>query len=101
MALTAGTRLASYEITALLGKGGMGEVYRARDLKLKREVSIKILPDERYADCHGGSDSDRRWFDPGYPALHVARTDSVRSTSESRRKRVRERDSRAAFHGSG
>jgi serine/threonine protein kinase len=46
MALTAGSRLGSYEITALLGKGGMGEVYRARDLKLKREVAIKILPDE-------------------------------------------------------
>jgi serine/threonine protein kinase len=36
----------SHEITAMLGKGGMGEVYRARDLKLKREVTIKILPDE-------------------------------------------------------
>src|SRR6516162_409314 len=46
MALTVGTKLGSHEITALLGKGGMGEVYRARDLKLKREVAIKILPDE-------------------------------------------------------
>ena len=46
MALTVGTQLGSHEITALLGKGGMGEVYRARDLKLKREVAIKILPDE-------------------------------------------------------
>src|SRR6266487_4235502 len=46
MAFTVGTRLGSHEITALLGKGGMGEVYRARDTKLKREVAIKILPDE-------------------------------------------------------
>src|SRR5215469_5310613 len=46
MSVGVGTRLGSIEITALLGKGGMGEVYRARDLKLKREVAIKILPDE-------------------------------------------------------
>ena len=46
MALTVGTQLGSHEITALLGKGGMGEVYRARDKKLKRDVAIKILPDE-------------------------------------------------------
>src|SRR5919201_6636899 len=46
MSLTIGTQLGSHEITALLGKGGMGEVYRARDTKLKREVAIKILPDE-------------------------------------------------------
>src|SRR5437764_8897096 len=46
MAITIGQQLGSYEITALLGKGGMGEVYRARDAKLKRDVAIKILPDE-------------------------------------------------------
>jgi serine/threonine-protein kinase len=51
MPLTIGTQLGSHEITALLGKGGMGEVYRARDLKLKREVAIKILPDEFSRDA--------------------------------------------------
>jgi serine/threonine protein kinase/Tol biopolymer transport system component len=51
MPLTIGARLGSYEIVALLGKGGMGEVYRARDLKLKREVAIKILPEEFSRDA--------------------------------------------------
>jgi serine/threonine protein kinase/Tol biopolymer transport system component len=50
MSLTIGTQLGSYEIIALLGKGGMGEVYRARDSKLKRDVAIKILPDEFSTD---------------------------------------------------
>src|ERR671924_138866 len=44
MALTAGTKLGTYEIVTLLGKGGMGEVYRARDSKLKRDVAIKHRP---------------------------------------------------------
>ena len=45
MSLAAGTRLDSYEIVAPLGSGGMGEVYRARDTTLKRDVAIKVLPD--------------------------------------------------------
>ncbi len=45
MPLTSGTRLGPYEVVAPLGAGGMGEVYRARDTKLNRDVAVKILPD--------------------------------------------------------
>ena len=51
MVITIGQRLGTYEIAALLGKGGMGEVYRARDTKLKRDVAIKILPGEFSRDA--------------------------------------------------
>jgi serine/threonine protein kinase len=45
MPLSLGTRLDCYEIVSLLAAGGMGEVYRAKDLKLGRDVAIKVLPE--------------------------------------------------------
>src|ERR1700722_17134294 len=50
MNLTSGTKLGPYEIVALLGAGGMGEVYRARDTRLERTVAIKILPPQFSSD---------------------------------------------------
>src|SRR6476660_2312583 len=51
MPLLLGTRLGHYEILAPLGAGGMGEVYRARDSKLQREVAIKVLPQSLASDA--------------------------------------------------
>ena len=51
MALTSGTKLGPYDIQSLLGAGGMGEVYRARDSRLGRIVAIKVLPTSYSADA--------------------------------------------------
>jgi serine/threonine protein kinase len=50
LALTPGTRLGVYEVTAPIGEGGMGQVYRATDTTLGRQVAIKILPDAFASD---------------------------------------------------
>jgi eukaryotic-like serine/threonine-protein kinase len=52
MPLTAGSKLGPYEILAQIGAGGMGEVYRARDARLGRDVAVKIMPEEVSGDPH-------------------------------------------------
>ncbi len=50
MALNVGTRLGHYDVTSLLGEGGMGQVWQATDTQLNREVALKILPDAFASD---------------------------------------------------
>jgi len=53
MAVGVGTRIGAYEVVAALGADGMGEVYRARDTRLDRDVAIKLLPDAFAHDPEG------------------------------------------------
>jgi serine/threonine protein kinase len=50
MGVAPGMRLGPYEVVAAIGRGGMGEVFRARDLELQRDVALKVLPDIFAAD---------------------------------------------------
>ena len=76
MSLAAGTRLAHYEILEGIGKGGMGEVYRARDGKLGRDVAIKVLPEEF-------AENEVRLARFKREAKALARSDGIRPASAS------------------
>jgi serine/threonine protein kinase len=77
MPLTPGTRLGSYDIAARIGVGGMGEVYRARDTNLGRDVAIKVLPDlfahdpERLARFEREAQCSRRSITPTSPSFTI------------------------------
>ena len=86
MALALGTRLGPYEVTAQIGIGGMGEVYRARDTNLDRQVAIKILPDafahdpERLARFEREAKTLASLNHPNIATIHgLERADGVRA----------------------
>ncbi len=68
MALSEGTKIGPYTVSGLIGQGGMGEVYRARDTKLDRDVALKVLPEAFTAD------PDRLARRRTPPHLHLALT---------------------------
>src|SRR5919201_46069 len=76
MALGPGARLGPYEIVAAIGAGGMGEVYRARDTKLGRDVALKVLPEllaadpERLARLHREAQVLASLNHPNIAAIH-------------------------------
>jgi Tol biopolymer transport system component len=94
MALTAGTRLGPYEIVGPLGAGGMGEVYRARDTRLNRDVAIKVLPESFAADPDPSTDSAGSTGSPqaGSPQ---AGSGSSRAKSRDERRARFEREAQA------
>ena len=83
MALTPGTRLGPYEISPPIGAGGMGEVYRARDTKLGREVAIKVLPDAFAHDAERLARFEREAQDARLPEPSPHRRRSTGSKKSS------------------
>src|SRR5881396_165999 len=86
MPLSSGSRLGPYEIVSPIGSGGMGEVYRARDTRLKRDIALKVLPDTFSRD----PDRHARFQREAELLATFNHPNSLRSTGLKRRKaRVR------------
>ena len=90
MSLSPGTRLGPYEVTALIGEGGMGQVYQATDTKLNRQVALKILPEafasdpDRLARFQREAQVLASLNHPGIAAIHgLEESGADRSTSRS------------------
>ena len=86
MSLSVGARLGPYEILSLIGAGGMGEVYRAKDTRLNRTVAIKILP-ENAANPDGDATMSPTTQPAPSPYLPV-RDDWLARRTEARRRMV-------------
>ena len=81
MSLATGARLGPYEILSAIGAGGMGEVYRARDTKLNRDVAIKVLPESFRRRCRAAGAVQPRGTDP---RLAQSSEHRARSTASKR-----------------
>ena len=90
MALEVGSRIGHYDVTALIGEGGMGQVYRARDTKLDRDVALKVLPDafasdpDRLARFQREAEVLASLNHPNIATIHgLEETDDIRATKKS------------------
>ena len=84
MTIGIGTRLGAYEVAGSLGAGGMGEVYRARDMKLGRDVAIKILPEAFAGDVQGFAPDARPAAAVGKWTISTAGGDKPRWSRDGR-----------------
>ena len=99
MSLTAGARLGPYEVVAAIGAGGIGEVYRARDTRLGRDVAIKVLPPAFSADAERRARFEREaqtWPRSPIPTSSASSTRALRKPDLRRHGTAGRRDAAPA-----